>query len=104
MFTLSLCERLPKWAWTSADNARSTSMFAGERLDYVITLCDSAREVCPVFPGDPQRIHWSFNDPAAVQGSEKDRYGAFKRTASELATRIRYLLLIMERRAKPSRA
>lgn len=71
--------------------------FAGQSFDYVITVCDRMREVCPVFPDDPRKIHWSFPDPAAVKGSEEIRYQAFKQTARELHTRISYLLLMIER-------
>ncbi|HYM69902.1 MAG TPA: arsenate reductase ArsC, partial [bacterium] len=78
--------------------------FSGQRFDYVITLCDSARETCPVFPGDPERIHWSFDDPSAVQGSDEDRYRAFRQTAAELERRIDQLLAVIERTAKPSPA
>jgi len=71
--------------------------FVGQQFDYVITVCDKVREVCPVFPDDPERIHWSFSDPAAVEGTEKVQYQAFKQTARELHTRIAYLLLMIER-------
>jgi arsenate reductase len=72
-------------------HARSKSLdeFLDQRFDYVITLCDQARESCPFFPGDPQRIHWSFPDPSAVEGSEEQRYGAFLRVRTELAQRLR---------------
>ncbi|HXX38544.1 MAG TPA: arsenate reductase ArsC [bacterium] len=87
-------------------NQRSKHLneFVGQRFDYVITVCDRAREACPVFPGDPERIHWSFDDPAAVQGSEDERYRAFRTIAAELSTRIRQLLVIIERNAKPATA
>lgn len=83
-------------------NQRSKHMaeFAGQSFDYVITVCDRVREVCPVFPGDPRQIHWSFPDPAAVAGSEDEQFQAFLQTARELSTRIHYLRLMMERRAK----
>ena len=58
--------------------------FADARFDYVITLCDKVREVCPEFPGET--MHWSLRDPAA------EPEGAFERTAAELETRIGYLL------------
>ncbi|MDV7391299.1 arsenate reductase ArsC, partial [Arthrospira platensis SPKY1] len=80
----------------SGQRARHMDEFAGQRFDYVITVCDQVREVCPVFPNDPEQIHWSFADPAAVQGSEADQYLAFLRTARELSTRIGYLRLVME--------
>jgi len=62
------------------------------RFDWVISLCDRVREVCPEFPGEPQTIHWSIPDPAAEPGSDADTYPAFERTAAELEMRIRFLL------------
>jgi protein-tyrosine-phosphatase/DNA-binding transcriptional ArsR family regulator len=62
------------------------------RFDWVISLCDRVREVCPEFPGEPQTIHWSIPDPAAEPGGNAEAYPAFERTAAELETRIRYLL------------
>ena len=67
--------------------AKHLDTFVGHRFDYVITLCDRVREVCPDFPGNPLPIHWSIPDPA--QG---DGYPAFQRTATELADRIGFLL------------
>ncbi len=58
----------------------------GRRFDYVITLCDKVREVCPDFGGHSRRVHWSIPDPAAAGGA------AFARTAAEIDTRVRYLL------------
>jgi len=78
--------------------------FAGQRFDYVITLCDSAKETCPVFPGDPERIHWRFDDPAAAPGSDDDRYRAFRDVSAELGRRLRQLLVVIERSANPSLA
>ena len=60
-------------------------------FDYVISLCDKARESCPEFPGHPGRIHWSMPDPAAAEG-DLAGYPAFERTAAELDARIGYLL------------
>lgn len=77
---------------------------AGQRFDYVITLCDQAREVCPVFPGAPERIHWGFDDPAAVAGSDEERYEAFRRTARELTTRLRPFVALLGRDHTPSPA
>jgi len=67
----------------------------GEHFDYVITVCDSAREACPTFPGHPRQLHWSLADPAAVEGTEEERLAAFQHTASQLAGRIRYFLLAL---------
>lgn len=79
------------------DTGRHTSklmnQFIGEDFDYIITVCDRVREVCPTFPGDPGRIHWSIPDPVAVEG-EAERRQAFDDAWRELSTRIRYLLLL----------
>jgi arsenate reductase len=88
----------------TGQRSKSVNEFAGQHFDYVITLCDSAKETCPVFPGDPERIHWRFDDPAAVQGTEDDRHRAFRQLADELERRLRLLLLAVERNAKPSPA
>jgi protein-tyrosine-phosphatase len=61
----------------------------GERFDYVISVCDHAAEACPVFPGAPERIRWSFEDPARVEGTEAEKRRAFERTAKDLMGRIR---------------
>jgi ArsR family transcriptional regulator, arsenate/arsenite/antimonite-responsive transcriptional repressor / arsenate reductase (thioredoxin) len=81
----------------SHHRSKSMDEFRDVRFDYIITVCDRVREACPTFPGDPERIHWSFADPAAVQGSEEERRIAFRRTATELQTMIRYLLILIER-------
>src|SRR5436305_10415878 len=52
----------------STHRSKSVDEFAGQPFDYVITVCDQAREHCPVFPAATQRIHWSFDDPAAATG------------------------------------
>lgn len=84
----------------SGQRSRHMDEFAGQHFDYVITVCDRVREVCPVFPGDPQQIHWSFPDPAAVTGSDDEQFQAFFQTARELSTRINYLRLMMDRHPK----
>jgi protein-tyrosine-phosphatase/DNA-binding transcriptional ArsR family regulator len=66
---------------------RHLDEFTRERFDYVITLCDRVREVCPEFPGHPDSMHWSVPDPAR----EPDGYPAFQRTAAELSERIEFL-------------
>lgn len=63
--------------------------FTGRRFDYVITLCDKLREICPDFPGG-ETIHWSIADPVA-EGSRRANYQAFRAVAADLQTRIEYL-------------
>ncbi|MEU1198715.1 ArsR family transcriptional regulator [Streptomyces sp. NPDC005813] len=65
------------------------------RFDHVISLCDKAREVCPEFPEHPRQAHWSIPDPATADGSDQADYPAFKRTATDIDTRIRYLLPVL---------
>jgi protein-tyrosine-phosphatase len=68
--------------------AKHLDEFAGQRFDYVVTLCDRVREVCPDFPGQAELIHWSIPDPAAGDAG----YEAFRDTAREVATRVRFSL------------
>ena len=72
------------------------SEFTDRRFDYVISLCDRVREVCPEFPGTPEAIHWSLRDPAREPGTEQEKLAAFERTAAELETRIGFLLQAIE--------
>ena len=62
--------------------------FRGDRFDYVITVCDRTAETCPTLPGDPERIHWSVDDPVTVNGEEAQRR-AFELVANGLAARLR---------------
>lgn len=80
-------------------NARSKLLdeFLDRRFDYVVTVCDAANESCPIFPGSPNRIHWSFPDPSAVEGSEEERLQAFRTVRDELTMRIRNWTLAMTR-------
>jgi protein-tyrosine-phosphatase/DNA-binding transcriptional ArsR family regulator len=80
----------------SQQHAKHLDQYRNQPFDYVITVCDRVRESCPVFPGDPERIHWSFPDPAAIE-DEGQRRQAFDQTATQLMTRIRYLLILIER-------
>ncbi len=72
--------------------------FLGQHFDAIVTVCDRVREVCPVFPDDPERIHWSFSNPAEVTGTEDEQYRAFEQTLLQLTTRIRLLITVLERK------
>jgi arsenate reductase len=69
--------------------SKSVDEFAGREFDYVITVCDNARESCPVFPGKTMRVHWSFDDPAAAGGEWEERLAVFRRVRDEIAARLR---------------
>ena len=73
-----------------AGDARSKSWdeFKGVKFDFVITVCDSAREACPVWPGHPILAHWGSPDPAAVTGTEEEKYRSFVTVASQIARRV----------------
>lgn len=73
--------------------------FRGESFDYIITVCDRVREECPVFPGDPVQIHWSFADPAAVTGDAAPQRQVFDETARQIAMRVRHVLPVLARTA-----
>ena len=69
--------------------SKSVDEFAGQAFDYVITVCDNARENCPVFPGKAERVHWGFDDPASVEGAWEERMSSFRRVRDEIGARLR---------------
>jgi protein-tyrosine-phosphatase len=75
--------------------SKHLDVFDGQRFDWVISLCDRVREVCPEFPGHPETIHWSIPNPAAGDADDDATYPLFKQTAAELATRIGFLLAVL---------
>jgi ArsR family transcriptional regulator, arsenate/arsenite/antimonite-responsive transcriptional repressor / arsenate reductase (thioredoxin) len=79
----------------SGQQPRHQETLTGHRLDYLITLCDKAREVCPEFPDHPRRLHWSIPDPATAGDTDQASYPAFQRTAANIDTRIHYLLPVL---------
>jgi len=73
----------------SKHRSKSVDEFDGEKFDYVITVCDNARQRCPVFPGKTERIHWSFDAPAKAEGDEKTILAVFQRVRDEIESRLR---------------
>ncbi len=73
-----------------ASDARSKSWdeFKGVKFDFVITVCDNAREACPVWPGQPLIAHWGSPDPAAFEGTEEEKFRYFVTVASQIARRV----------------
>jgi arsenate reductase len=65
----------------------------------MITLCDDARAICPVFPGADQSLHWGYKDPASVAGSDEERLEAFRRVSTHIGERVRQFVLIAGRNA-----
>ena len=71
--------------------SKSWQEFNDAQFDFVITLCDSARENCPVWPGQPIIAHWSSPDPASVAGSEAEKRRAFWQVAQQIKRRLELL-------------
>lgn len=76
----------------STHRSKTFDRFLGDAWDYVITVCDRANERCPVFPARTTRLHWSFEDPSAVSGTEDERLRAFRRIRDEIRGRIKGLI------------
>jgi arsenate reductase (thioredoxin) len=72
----------------SKQRSKSVAEFTGQNFSTVITVCDNAAEECPVFPGAPQRVHWSLTNPAAVSGTAPEKLQAFRKVRDELERRI----------------
>lgn len=68
----------------SGHRSKHVDEFAGETFHYVLTVCDSAKESCPIFPGHGRRVHHAFEDPAAMQGAEATRLALFRRVRDEI--------------------
>jgi arsenate reductase len=95
-FTLQVLEE----AGISTKGLRSKSVleFMGQEFDYVITVCDSARQDCPVFPGEGERFHWGYVDPSAVEGSDEERLAAFRRVFTAISGRIDLFMAVEDKR------
>ena len=72
----------------SGQRSKSVDEFAGVPLDLVITVCDQANEICPVYPGMTTRLHWPFEDPAGVEGTREEREAAFRKVREQIRARI----------------
>jgi arsenate reductase len=72
--------------------SKSVSEFLGQSFDYVITVCDQARQSCPVFPGVHATIHWGYEDPAAAEGTNRQRLAVFRQVFIQLGERIQLFI------------
>ena len=79
---------------TDGLRSKSVTEFLGQPFDYVITVCDSARRQCPVFPGEGERLHWGYDDPSEVEGDDAVRLAAFRRVFTALSQRIDLFLTV----------
>lgn len=77
----------------SRQNSKDVATLVGQNIPYVVTVCDNARERCPVFPSTYKLLHWSFDDPAAAVGTSDEKSAVFRRVRNEIITRIDQELL-----------
>jgi arsenate reductase len=84
----------------SGHQSKPLERFLGQQFDFIITVCDRARDNCPTFPGDNQRIHWGFEDPAAATGDRARQVAVFRRVRNEISERLRVWLTVQRRRLK----
>lgn len=88
----------------SGQRSKHLDEMSGRSFDWVITVCDNAAESCPIFPGEARRLHWSFPDPAAVEGDEDHRLDGFRRVRDALEERFRIWWMGVQRDESGSRA
>jgi len=86
-------------AGIDASWARSKSVdeYLGQSFDYVVTVCDQARQSCPVFPGVHESLHWGYEDPAAAEGTEEERLAVFRKVFIQIGERIRQFATVTRR-------
>ena len=84
--------------------SKSVNEFLGQRFDYVITVCDQARQVCPVFPGVHESLHWGYEDPAEATGTEEERLRVFNRVFIAMGERVQQFAVIAKRAAESAAA
>jgi arsenate reductase len=73
----------------SGATSKSLTQFDGQSFDYVVTVCDNAKEDCPVFPAVAKMVHWSFDDPASATGNDEQKMRVFRRVRDEIRHRVR---------------
>jgi arsenate reductase (thioredoxin) len=73
----------------SGHSSKTFEQFLAQPWDYVVTVCDTANERCPMFPARTTRLHWSFEDPSSAAGSEEEKLQAFRRIRDEILAKIR---------------
>lgn len=80
--------------------SKSVTEYLGQRFDYVVTVCDEARQVCPVFPGVHESLHWGYEDPAKAEGTEEERLAVFRRVFIQLGERINQFMPLARRQQR----
>jgi len=77
----------------SGHRSKSVDQFLGQAFDFVITVCDQARESCPVFPGANQQLHWSLQDPSQAAGDTESRLEIFRRVRDQISAHVQQFIL-----------
>ena len=78
-------------------SSKSVQEFIGQKFDYVITVCDQARQVCPVFPGSHESLHWGYEDPAEATGTDDERMAVFRNVFTQIGLRVNEFAVIARR-------
>jgi arsenate reductase len=86
----------------SDQESKTVERYLGQPFSWVITVCDRAREACPVFPGAEQTGHWGFDDPAEAVGTEAERLTVYRRVRDEIRERLRMFILSASRDDLPT--
>lgn len=84
----------------SRQRSKSVKEFSGQQFDYVITVCDNAKQTCPLFPGKHEKIHWSLEDPSCAEGAEEDMLTIFRKTRNQIKENILKFLTLPKDNAK----
>ena len=85
---------------TAGVRSKSVNEYLDQEFDYVVTVCDEARQVCPVFPGVHESLHWGYEDPAEAVGSEDERLAVFRRVFIQIGERVRQFATVTTRAAR----
>ncbi len=100
-FTAVRSEAVTVMAETGIDirdqRSKGIDDFLGQSWQWVITVCETARHTCPVFPGAAKTDHWSLEDPSATDGSDDEQLAVFRRVGAEIAGRVRQFVLVADR-------
>lgn len=88
----------------SGHASKALEPFLGDTFSWLITVCDQAKESCPTIPGVKQQVHWSIDDPSAVEGTQEERLGAFREARDILRDRIHMFVLAASRDDLPQPA
>ena len=87
----------------SGQQSKTVDRFLGEPFSWVLTVCDRARQTCPVFPGAQNSAHWGFDDPAEAEGTEAERLTVFRRVRDEINSRVKMFVLAGAREGMPAK-